>query len=410
MPGARHCSSSRGGAGVLALLLLLGGCSGQAPLLGARETPAAQPVATAPVAASHDTAAMKAVPAAQRIEAARTDSAAAAPPSDLAYCRYLDARADAKNALLLSPTVSASYDTDQRGSAKISYDVVDIARARLEKQSAAATCARYYAADRITRMLYVTPQSMTYAGNLEKANYLASRRGELAALAKRINAHVANGDMTAQLAAGLIQYIETVRSLEHQARAEAHRRESQSLLSQDGTRDLDQQLTDAERALQEVDRVSRSLEAISVTLTAGINRDSREDDALFTEDSAYAKVTVSYRLGAISPVRSRYEQAAEDARLAALTETGQGSLWFTAEMAKALVRVREGLAIQRDRLQAAIAEARGNAAKFSEGYETELYQSKYRAQIDVIKLTADLRGIEGTLRDIDKIERRLNFQ
>ena len=162
--------------------------------------------------------------------------------------------------------------------------------------------------------------------------------------------------------------------------------------------------------MQEVDRVSRSLEAISVTLTAGINRDSREDDALFTEDSAYAKVTVSYRLGAISPVRSRYEQAAEDARLAALTETGQGSLWFTAEMAKALVRVREGLAIQRDRLQAAIAEARGNAAKFSEGYETELYQSKYRAQIDVIKLTADLRGIEGTLRDIDKIERRLNFQ
>jgi hypothetical protein len=306
--------------------------------------------------------------------------------------------------------VSASIDNDADASAKISYDFVDIARARLEKKSADAACRRYYAADRITRMLYITPQSLTYAGNLEKANYLHSARGEMDGLKARIGQHVENGEMTAQLAAGLVQYIETIKSEEHHARAEAHRRESVSLLGKGSMKELDRQLTEAEQALQEVDRMSRSLEAISVSLSAGVSRDHRDDDELFSDDSAYAKLTVSYRLGAINPSRSHYERLAENARLEALDEAGHGSLWYTREMAQAMVRVRDGLLVQRERLTAAIAEARSNAQKFSQGYEIEIYQSKYRAQVDVIKLTAELRGIDGTLADIDKVERKLRFQ
>lgn len=414
MPAARRCSSSHGlaTAALAAMLFVLGGCASQPQLVTARQpavaaAPAAKPASKETVAL---TAARPAAPSPVKIEAAGTGSDGSAAPADLAWCRYLEARAGAKSAMLLSPTVSASIDNDQKASAKVSYDVVDIARARLERKSAAAACQRYYAADRITRMLYVTPQSLTYAGNIEKADYLRSRQGELAAISQRINRHVANGEMTAQLAAGLIQYIETIRSLEHQARAEAHRRESLSLLGEGDASGLDRQLTEAERALQEVDRVSRSLDAISVTLSAGVSRDRHDEDALFSDDSAYAKVTVSYRLGALSPTRNHYERLAEEARIEALTEPGHGSLWFTAEMARALGRVREGLNIQRERLMAAIAEAKRNGQKFSQGYEIELYQSTYRAQVDAIKLTADLRGIEGTLRDIDKIERRLRFR
>ena len=337
-------------------------------------------------------------------------------PGSSSWCQYLEATAGAKSAILLSPTISGSVDNDTNASAKISYDIVDIARARLEKQSAEAQCARFDASGRISRMLFITPQSLTYAGNLAKANYLSSAAPELADITKRINRHVGEGEMTAQLAAGLNQYIETVRSQEFHARAEAHRRETVGLLAAGEVRGLDLQLTEAERTLAQIDRLSRSLDAVSVSVSAGISHNDRttiadrNDNDFFDRDSAYAQVTVSYRLGAISPQRQKYERLAEKARVEALTENGHGALWRTAEMASALARAREGLVVQRERLQSALIEAQGNARKFSRGYEVELNQSKYRAQIDVIKITAELRGIEGTLVDIDKVEQNLRFQ
>jgi hypothetical protein len=351
------------------------------------------------------------------IEAASAYEDAPQPtPGTSAWCRYLDAKAEAKNALLLSPTISGTVDDQTNASAKLSYDMVDIARARLEKQAAEAQCARFDAAGRISRMLFITPQSLTYAGNLAKANYLRSAQPELTSISKRINNHVRNGEMTAQLAAGLNQYIETVRSQEFRARAEAHRRETVGLLGAGDVRGLDTQLTEAERALAQIDRMSRTLDAVSVKLSAGISHNGnnsiadRDNNEFFDRDSAYAQVTVSYRLGAISPHRSKYERTAEEARVEALTENGHGALWRTSEMAAALARARKGLVVQRERIQSAIVEARGNARKFSRGYEIELNQSKYRAQVDVIKLTAELRGLEGTLADIDKVEQNLRFQ
>lgn len=410
MPAGR-CSSSKHLRAVAAglAMVLLSACSGQTPSL--LDGAAGSPVKIASRARQPASAAAAIVPAgggSPEVQSEAADSLDV--PHDLAWCRYLDARANAKNALLLSPTVSASIDDEQKAGAKISYDFVDIARANLEKRSARASCARYYAQDRITRMLYMTPQSLTYAGNLEKANYLASMRGDLNAIARRVNQHVQNGEMTAQLAAGITQYIETIESLEFQARAEAHRREAVKFFAEGSMTGLDRQLTEAERALQDVDRVSRNLEAVSVNLSAGVNRDMREDDEFFDDDSAYAKLTVSYRLGAVNPSRSYYEREAERARLDALNEEGQGSLWYTREMAAAIGRARDGLMVQRQNVIAAIAEARQNSQKYSEGYEIELYQSVYRAKVDVIKLTADLRGIDGTLADIAKVERSLRFQ
>lgn len=330
--------------------------------------------------------------------------------ADRAWCRYLDARAEAKNAILLSPTLSGSFDDDSSATVKVSYDLLDFKRAQLERQSAQASCDRYVSSTRISQMMFIVPQQLTYAGNLEKANYLGSKRGELESLKNRIRRHVDSGEMTAQLAAGLVQYIETIRSLEHHARAEAHRRETLGVLDPGSMQGLDTQLTNSERALQQVDRQLRSLEAMSVTVAAGVNRRDGQDGAFFNDQSTYARVSFSYRLGAASPRRHHYEDLAEQARIDALTEPGLGVLWRTSELASALKRAREGLVVQRDAINAAIAEARSNAAKFSEGYEIDLYQSKYRAQVDVIKLTADLRGIEATLSDIDKVEKKLRFQ
>jgi hypothetical protein len=410
MPVARRCFSRAWLASVCFGTLLVGGCAAHGPSI----LPAAAPVgAGQALSPPPHKPEIKAAAAAQPEESGATEQQGLVARQDAAWCRYLDARSKAKNAILLSPTVSGSIDQDQNASARISYDLVDIARAKLETRSADASCKKYYAADRITRMLYVTPQSLTYAGNMERANYLETQRGKLAAISKRIREHVQKGEMTVQLASGLNQYIETISSLEHQARNQARQRETVTLLNAGDAHGLDRDLSNAERDLQEIDRVSRSLEAVSVSLSAGVNRsglDNDDNDDLYDEDSAYARLTVSYRLGALSPYRSRYEDVAEQARQEALVEQGHGSLWYTKEMAATVARVREGLLVQRERVNSAIAEARSNARNFSQGYEIELYQSRYRAEVDIIKLTADLRGIDGTLKDIDSVERKLLFR
>ena len=268
MQAVRRCSSRALQASACLAALLLSACAGKSvPVLDA----------ATPVAQTTQLSVPKAPPEIRAASASSDDQPAAdsrgsdAISKDSAWCRYFDASSNARKSLLLSPTVSGSIDQDTNASAKISYDLVDIARARLETKSAEASCKKYYAADRITRMLYVTPQSLTYAGNMERANYLQSQRGKLQAIAKRIRQHVQNGEMTVQLASGLNQYIETVQSLESEARALAQQRETVTLLNAGATLGLDRDLTDAESTLQEVDRMTRSLNALSVNVSAGIN-------------------------------------------------------------------------------------------------------------------------------------------
>jgi len=324
-----------------------------------------------------------------------------------AWCRYLDANARAQSAILRSPTISGDINDEGDGGVNVSYDFVDLARANLKEEAAGIRCKRYLVSNRLARMMIVAPQSLTLAGNRAKADYLKSKRGKLNSIKKKIKAHISNGQMTVQLGTALMQQAETVASLEFRARAEALRRASIGKMDTGRIIGLDNELIDTERALQEIDRRSRSVDAIKVSISAGYGY---QGDSGIRSNSGYGKLKLSYRLGAISPVRQEYEEIAAQARVDALREKNNGILWRSNEMSQAISRAYKGMAAQRLQLQKALAEARRNTAVFVKGYEIEMLQPRYRAQIDEIAIEANLRGIDATLIDMRRIERNLQFK
>jgi hypothetical protein len=324
-----------------------------------------------------------------------------------AWCRYLDANARAQSTILRSPTLAADVNDNGNGGINISYDFIDLARANLKEETARIQCQRYLASSRLATMMLVAPQSLTLAGNRAKASYLKSKRGALSSIKQKIKQHITNGDMTVQLATALMQQVELVSSTEHQARAEAQRRQSIGNLGTGSMIGLDTELENAERLLQEVDRRSRSFEAVKVSFSAGYGY---QGDSGLTTNSGYGKIKLSYRLGAMSPTRHEYEDIAAEARVAALHETNRGMLWRSNEMSRAIVRALGGLMAQKKQLVRAIADARRNSVLYIKGYENEMLLPQYRGQIDSIALGAQLRGINATILDMRRIERNLRFQ
>ncbi len=324
-----------------------------------------------------------------------------------AWCRYLDANARAQSTILRSPTVSGNINDEGDGGVSISYDFVDLARARLKEETAEAQCRRFLVSNRLARMLIITPQSLTLAGNRARADYLQTKRGQLSAVKAKIKRHIASGEMTVQLGTALIQHANTVASVEHRARAEVLRREAIGKLEGGSVIGLDSELQDSERVLQEIDRRSRSYEALKINVSAGLGYDG---DSGIRSNSGYGKVSLSYRLGAINPVRHEYEEIAAEARVEALREENRGLLWQTSEMAQAISRARAGLVAQRRKVKAAMAEARRNMSLYVKGYEIEMLQPRYRGQIDAIALEAELRGLNATLIDMARVERNLRLR
>lgn len=327
--------------------------------------------------------------------------------SNSAWCRYVDANARAQSAILRSPTIAADVNDDGNGGVSLAFDFVDLARANLKEETADAQCKRYKVSNRLARIIIVAPQSLTLAGNRAKANYLHAKRPKLNSIKRKIKNHITNGEMTVQLGTALMQHAETVALAEFRARAEADRRASIGKLEEGGTRGLDSELENAERALQEIDRRARSIEAVKVSFSAGYGY---QGDSGIQSNSGYGKIKLSYRLGALSPVRNEYEEIAARARVDALYEKNRGILWQSNEMSQAIDRAHSGLLTQRSQLQKALGEARRNTALYVKGYEIEMLQPRYRAQIDEIAIEAELKGINATLIDMRRIGRSLSFQ
>ena len=324
-----------------------------------------------------------------------------------AWCRYLDANARAQTAILRSPTVAGDINDEGNGGVSVSFDFVDLARANLKEETAQLRCRRFLVSNRLARLMLVAPQSLTLAGNRAKANYLSGKRGQLTAIKRKVKSHIASGEMTIQIGTALIQHTEQVIATEHHARAEALRREAIGSLEPNSTRGLNSELENSERLLQEIDRRSRSFEALKVSLSAGYGY---QGDSGISANSGYGKFKLSYRLGAISPVRHEYEDIAAQARLDALHETNSGVLWRASEMSRAVTRARGGLLAQRKQLVHAIAQARSNSQLNVQGYEVEMLQLRYRAKVSAIAFEAELRGIDATLKDMRRVERNLSFR
>ncbi len=327
-----------------------------------------------------------------------------------ARCRYIYATAGSDATLLRTPTVSGEVDHEGNLGASIAYDVVDARRARLKEELADADCRRASAISKITNLLVTSPQSLTRAGYLAKANSLRNSRGTLASVRRRIRNGVNEGLITAQSAAILRQTVDRVQAQEARIRGEASRRDVVDAVQVQSVEGLDRELVAAEEEVSRINREIRQANTVNFNVSGGYNV-PEEDDAFISSnrDDFYGKVKMSVRLGALSSKRRAYEDEAASARMDGLFEDQTGVFWRVRELQKANSRALSSLLVQRREVAAALEESRSNSRLGSRAYEPELFVPKMRGQIDTVTLKAELAGLDATIADTRRISRKLSF-
>ena len=254
-------------------------------------------------------------------------------------CRYVLAMAGVDTALLRSPTLSAEANDEGDLGANISYDVLDLRRANLKEKIALAQCRRNYAQSKLTQLLATSSQALTRAGYLAQASYLESRSTEFKRIRRKIRKSVREGSMTQPRATGLYQFLQQVQSVASKARGEAARREVIDAVQHEDVAGLDQQLVEADREIQVLQRKLRTTDAFQLSLSGGYSVRSSQDDATLADTgNTYAKVKASFRLGALGGKRRAFEDEALRAREDSLHQHGSGIFWRGGEISRANVR------------------------------------------------------------------------
>ena len=332
-------------------------------------------------------------------------------PELSAKCRQILANAGIETTILRSPTVSAEANDDGNLGGSISYDLVDLQKARLKDELALVQCRRHAASTRIAQLLVTSPQSLTRSGHLAKANFLSGRAGSFRQIRQEISRSLNNGLITVQTASRLRQHLNTVRSTEAKARSEATRRQAVDSIQSQQVSGLDQELLQAEREAHHLQKQLRTADAVKVNLTGGYSADSNNNNQVLSEDrGAYAKVKVSLRLGALRPQRYAFEDELISARQDGLYERNTGVFWKASEIGRANNRALSSLNRQRNRVRVALRQADRNANLRSSDYDTETRAVAIRGKIDRLALKADLAGLNATVADTKRIAQKLKYR
>jgi len=328
-----------------------------------------------------------------------------------ARCRQILAEAGLDATMLRSPTVSATLDQDGKGGVSLGYDVLDIRRARMKVELAQLQCDRYEASVRLAQLLVTSTQALSRAGYLAKADFLSRHRKSLRGVQNRARRSVDEGLVTIHSANAVRQRINQVIAQEARTRGEAERREVVDGIQIKSTRDINKRLLDYEGRIYKLQKALRRTDAYEVSLSGGYNYDATDDP--FTVDvgnDLYAKVKVGVRLGVYHPDRSAFEDELRRSRVDALHEANTGVLWRASKLAGANGRVLENLHLQRKEVASALAEAKRTIVAATNADDPWLVSSGLRSRIDIVALGAELAGLDATIADVSRLDKKLRFK
>lgn len=104
------------------------------------------------------------------------------------------------------------------------------------------------------------------------------------------------------------------------------------------------------------------------------------------------------------------EEVAEEARNAALFEPNRGILWRSDEFAQVNRQVVHSLRKERSKVATALQDARRTAKMTSSNGQPDMLAANLKARIDVVRLRADLAGIDATIADTGNLGHKLTYK
>lgn len=328
-----------------------------------------------------------------------TNSAAKAPVAPRsAWCNYTAADAGAEASILRSPTLNASASDGGSKSISLGMNLLDFAKANEVENVAQLRCQQKQSEGSLSILLLVANQSNTALGSAAKANYLSQSMGKLDAVAAQSRDLLNSGDITAAEASMIETRLARVRQSHAEAKVEAAKVETIAGGKGLTVPNAASRLRFAEQKLQESNARMRTLNAMSVNVETGWQANDR--NVLTTSSGSgqfFGKVSVGLRFGAISPNRMRYEEAAQQARVAALGESYTGIVWQSDRAAESVESARKGLATSHGAIAGALNNARETLAALRGSDRVELASTQLIAEVDVIALAAELAAIDASL-------------
>ena len=324
------------------------------------------------------------------------------------HCRQLHALAGAKAVVLRSPTIGASVNTEEKASVALSYDLVDLRRARLTEEEADARCRRLLALSRLSAFVLTTNEGLRYVASAATSRSFAADHHRLNLVAGQVDSFLDEGLITLPQASVLHRYVARARSMRAAASAEAQRRQGlagERNAALDRARDA---LMVAEHDLAEIERRRRTADAVQMTLSGGYNTETDSITARYGEGGdTYGKVKFSVRTGALLPQRHAFEDEATAARLEALNDRGSGMFWRLDELRAASRRALADLRQQRRELRSGLRKAEEIVTVPGHRFGTGLEASRLRARVDAVVFRAELAGVEATIAEMEETVRRL---
>jgi hypothetical protein len=329
-----------------------------------------------------------------------------------AACRRILAEAGIETTMLRSPTLNGSINDDRDISIGASYDLLDLRRANLKEQLAAARCERDDAGAKLAQLLVTSNHSHSQAGYRAKAERLKRSRSEMEAIKQAIETGLQQGNLTVFRATALRQGLRQLESEAARAEGEANKRHIVRHIQGQSYKNLDTRLAEAEQRMQELQRKIRSADALKFNTSVGYSKrgDGSSDVTISDDGEMTAKVSVAVRLGAYMPQRYELEDVALEARSAALHEVNRGVLWRSQEAARVNRTVVGSLQQQRAKLVSALAAARDSARASAGGDQSELLDSTLKGRIEVVRLSAELAAMNATFADSGYLDKKLTFR
>lgn len=328
-------------------------------------------------------------------------------PGD-AWCRYIIYNSASEASIIASPTVSASTDKDGNNSANIGMNLLDFKKADLIKQSAAAKCRQHRAAKTIEAALSLVGESTKLAAYGAKYNYLQNKESVLSAIVSKARNYVSRGVLTRQEANTVAARVALLRSSKGEALSEVEKRKDLPSLDGIGLAGKNFELANTEAKLQDIDRDIRTLDAFNVSVEAGYN-DVADDLQQSGNDDFYGKLKVGVRLGALSPNRRYYEDAARDARLDALHEKNSGVIWKTDFAEKAMAKSLKGLRKAESEYRIQRNKADDTYSRLHNSERSEFITTALLAKVQSISASSDISAMVASISEIKKNQSRLKL-
>jgi hypothetical protein len=326
--------------------------------------------------------------------------------SQSAWCRYLREDSLAESTLLESPTVTGSLDDKGATHVGVGYSLAALEKARLIQQEADIKCRKHLAEFGIQKLLFISPAGLTASGFRGKYLTIEKRRGDIAALQRKIEEELQLGHLDNERAAGLQVRLKEIVADAGVAKSQWQRRLAADFGKTKSAHELGADLIQAEQDLDQVHSRMRSIDSTDLSLHGSWN-DGNIEDGLDTSHGFSGGVRFSMKLGVLAPQRFEHERLASEAKTEAIRDEEGGALWQLDLMRKAHERAIAGLEASVADLDRAI----GDTNKFLAGFDgienPEFSGQVLDAMVQLIKLEGDRTAAAESIGEIRKNLRAL---